>query len=178
MRQLEATCHEVTPRENDQIRRESSRRAKNSLLENGFTPIPRVIDNMAIELAKLPTGRHVARVLLLVIMDLARFTDTRHGDVVVTNHGIAERRGIGLPAVKATIRLLRESKVLRKTEPRLDRYRELKEMPGGFDRNRRYLVWNPQTEWQIPETTEGLSALVMIWNHYVGKGNVPENGGY
>lgn len=178
MREVTVAGQEESLRKNDSHRSRDSRPAKIPLIENGFTPIPRAFDDLAIALGRLPEGRQMARVLPLVFMDLARFTDTRHGDVVVTNDGIAERRGVGLPAVKSTIKLLIERCVVRKTEPALGRFAELKRLPGGFSRNRRYLVWNPQSKWRLPQTSAGLAALVAVWTQYLGKADVPKRNGY
>jgi hypothetical protein len=104
-----------------------------------------------------------------VVMDLARFTDNLNGDVIVTNQGISDRRGIGLPAVKACLRLLQQLGVLRKTEPSPDRRAELRQAPGGFSNKRRYLVWNPQSKWRVPDTPEGVMMAIEVWSGYVGK---------
>ena len=131
--------------------------------------MPRVIDDLVIKLAKNAFGRALARSMSLVVMDLARFTDTRNGDVVVTNCGISERRGIGGPAVKATIKLLLERQVVRKVEPAYERRTELQRLPGGFHRNRRYLIWNHQERWQLPRDQEELVAMITQWNEYLGR---------
>ncbi len=143
------------------------REGKNPLLEDGFTPIPVVIDDLARTMGESSLGRGLARALPLVVMDLARFTDTEHMDVVATNEGIRRRRGIGLPAVKATINLLLHMKVLRKEKPSPPRLAELRDrVPGGFGGNRRYLVWNPRSKWEIPRDEREVRAIARQWHLY------------
>ena len=144
------------------------------LTENGFTAIPRALDDFAIRLAKRPDGRTLSRTLSAVLMDLARYTDNVHGDVIVTNKGIAERRSVSLTAVKATIKLLLQLKVLQKTEPPFDRLLELQQVRGGFRRNRRYLVWNPQSMWRLSDSDDGITTVITLWNDFACKADAAE----
>jgi hypothetical protein len=149
-------------------------RGRTPLTENGFTPIPRALDDLALRLARRPDGRTLARTLMAVLMDLARYTDNEHGDVIVTNNGIVARRGVSLSSVKATIKLLLELHVLQKTEPSGERLFQLQQVPGGFRRNRRYLVWNPQAKWRLSDSEEGIATVIALWNDYSCKANAAE----
>ncbi len=118
--------------------------------------------------------RGLARAPDLVTLDLVRFTDTKHGDVIVTNHGISRRRGIGLPSVKATVKLLQQLHVLRKEAPTPERVAELAQIPGGFDGNRRYLVWNPRSQWRIPKTLNEIQQVAERYHAYLGRAGKEE----
>ena len=108
----------------------------------------------------------IARTLPLVVLDLARFTSNKHMDVVVSNERIRCRRGIGLSSIKANIKLLLKMKVLRREDPSPDRLKQLKKMKGGFSSRRRYLVWNPQSKWRVPEGEQAMRAIAKEWNQY------------
>jgi hypothetical protein len=151
-----------------------SRRKTIPLTENGFTAIPRALDDFAIRLAKRHDGRALSRTLTSVLMDLTRYTDNVHGDVIVTNKGIAERRVVSLTFVKATIKLLLELHVLQKTEPAGERLFQLREVPGGFSGKRRYLVWNPQAKWRLPDSDEGLTTVITLWSDFACKSDAAE----
>ena len=152
----------------------ASRRRTIPLTENGFTPIPRALDDLVVRLARRRDGRTLARTLMAVLMDLARYTDNVHGDVIVTNNGIMERRGVSLSSVKATIKLLLELHVLQKTEPAGERLFQLRQVPGGFSGKRRYLVWNPQSKWRLSDSDESTTTVIALWNDYSSKANAAE----
>lgn len=154
--------------------RAAENRGQTPLTENGFTAIPRALDDLAVQLSRRRDGRTLARTLMVVVMDLTRYTDNVHGDVIVTNRGIVERRGVSLSSVKATIKLLLELHVLRKTEPADERLFQLQQVPGGFTRRRRYLVWNTQAMWRLPDSDEGLEVAITLWNDFVCKADVAE----
>ncbi len=146
------------------------REGKNPLLEDGFTPIPAEIDDLARTMGESCLSRGLARALPLVVLDLARFTDNEQGDCIVTNRGISKRRGMGLPSVKATIRLLLQMNVLNKGWPSPHRLAQLqKKVPGGFSRHRRYLTWNPRSMWQIPKSLDEMEMRANQWESYVSK---------
>lgn len=149
-------------------------RGRTLLTEGGFTPIPRALDDLVVRFAARSDGRTLSRTLTSVLMDLARYTDNVHGDVVVTNKGIAERRVVSLTFVKATIKLLLELHVLQKTEPPGERLFQLYQIPGGFSGKRRYLVWNPQSKWRLANSDEGLTALITLWTHFACKTDAAE----
>ena len=141
------------------------------LHENGFSAIPRPLDDLALEFGKHPEGHRLSRNFSLVLLDLARFTDIKHNDVIITDRTIAERRGVGQAAVKATVKLLRDHKMLRKTQPSPERFVSLQGIPGGFNASRRYLKWSPQSRWKLPTSFEQVKEMVDKWNRYVGKGD-------
>ena len=141
----------------------------NPLTSGGFAPIPRVLDEFILGLSRCESTRAIARVLWLVVLDLARYTDNQHHDVVVTNQGIADRRGVGLPNVKAAIWLLKKLRIVRSESPSFERFQDLKRNMARFTSQRRRLVWNSQERWILPGTPEELDQIAMLWNDYVGK---------
>ncbi len=139
------------------------------LRSTGFTAFPRVLDDFILRLSKHEPTRSIARVLWPVVMDLAKHTDNRHHDVVVANKGIAERRVVGEPNVKAAIWLLIKLRVVRREDATFERLQQLKRNMMRFTSRMRYLVWNPQSEWNLPETVEAYDQIAASWNQYVGK---------
>ncbi len=138
------------------------------LRSTGFTAFPRVLDDFILRLSKHEPTRSIARVLWPVVMDLAKYTDNTHHDVVVANKGIAERRVVGEPNVKAAIRLLIKLRVVRREDASFERFQELQRNMVRFTSRMRYLVWNPQSEWKLPETVEAYDQIAALWK-YVGK---------
>jgi hypothetical protein len=146
------------------------RTPKNPLLESGFTAVPRKLDNLAIRLAEYPGTRSMAQVFSLVVLDLAKHTDSQRLDVLVSNGGVSRRRAVGGPGVKAVIRLLIDWGVLGKRRASTSRLAEINERIPGFGKHRRYLVWNEQEKWRLPETDDDLAAVAEFWKRYTGKG--------
>jgi hypothetical protein len=141
-----------------------------SIWLSGFIAIPRTLDDLIIRLGECPETRGIAKALHLVVTDLMRHTDRKHGDVIVSNYGIKRRRRIGLASVKAAISLLLHMKVLRYEQPSRRRLIELKrDVPGGFNGNRRYLVWNPEDAWQLNEKNTNYDDITRHWVRYRGK---------
>ena len=111
----------------------------------------------------------MAQVFSLVVLDLARHTDNKHLDVVVSNGGVCRRRAVGGPGARAVIRLLVEWGVLEKGRPSVTRLAELNERIRGFGGQRRYLVWSSQAKWNLPGTPEDFAAVAEFWKRYTGK---------
>lgn len=133
--------------------------------ESPFMRIPIKLDKIAIALGDLNAG--LGRALSLVINDLVRHTSNEHGDVVVSNGGIARRRHIGPAAVKAILSLLRDMHVIRVCKPASERRSELNaKLKSGFSEHRRYLKWCPQREWTLPVTEGEWKRCVEVWDRF------------
>ena len=157
---LKVSLGESEPRWRDRVARPTG-----VLGEGPFMRIPIKLDKMAIALGDLNAG--LGRALSLVINDLVRHTGNEHGDVVVSNGGIARRRHIGPAAVKAILSLLRDMHVIRVCKPASERRSELNaKLKSGFSEHRRYLKWCPQREWTLPVTEGEWKRCVEVWDRY------------
>jgi hypothetical protein len=135
-----------------------------------FAPMPIVLIDLACLLAENPKTRGFARVFRLVVMDLVRYTDWKYCDAVVSNEGIRKRAGVSASGVKASIHLLTKMEVLRRTKPSPERRRHLQMvLRGGFSEQKRYLVWNPESEWLIPRFDTAFRDIEEIWARHRGK---------
>jgi hypothetical protein len=147
---------------------------ENPLLSSGFTAVPRKLDDLAIRLAGNGRTRSIAQVFSLVVLDIARYTDGQHLDVIISNGGLRSRRAVGGASVKAVIHLLVEWGVLDRRRPSAERLAELNGRMPWFGGQRRYLVWNKQEKWNLPETDGQLAAVAEFWKRYTGKGGAKE----
>jgi hypothetical protein len=135
-----------------------------------FASVPYAIINLASDLATSGKARTFAKALKLVILDLVKYTDWNHDDVIITNPGISRRNGIGQAGVKACITMLLKWRVLKKSYPSKSRLAELKRnAPGGFGRGRRYLKWNPHVEWRVPTCENAVADVTKVWERCRGK---------
>ena len=129
-----------------------------------FAPMPYELIDLASELMKYKETRGIGRALKLVVLDLVRYTDWHYGDVIITNEGIRRRSGLGLSSIKAVISLLVKMEVLRRANPPPERLAELqRNAPGGFGPRRRYLVWNPHSEWCMPTLSTAYYDIQRLW---------------
>lgn len=112
----------------------------------------------------------MSQVFSLVVLDLARHTNNEHLDIVVSNGGVCRRRAVGGPGVRAVIHLLLDWSVLEKRRPSAKRLVKLNKRIPGFGGQRRYLVWNEQDKWRLPETDGDLASVAEFWTRYTGKG--------
>lgn len=135
-----------------------------------FAAVPIKLIDLATFLAENPRTRGFARVLRVVLMDLVRFTDWKYCDVIVSNEGIRRRCGVSAAGVKATIHLLTKMEVLRRTKPNPERRRQLRiQLRGGFSEQKRYLVWNPESEWLMPTFETAFRDIEQIWVMHRGQ---------
>lgn len=142
-----------------------------------FAPVPVTLIDLAAFLAENPKTRGFARVFQLVVLDLVRFTDWRYCDVVVSNEGIRRRCSVGGSGVKASIHLLTKMEVLRRTKPNPERRRQLRQrLKGGFSEQKRYLVWNPESEWCLPRLDTAFRDIEEIWRKHRGKNGTAGRG--
>lgn len=135
-----------------------------------FAAVPYNLIDLGSQLAKRDETRGLSSSFKLVILDLMRYTDWSYGDVVVSNGGICRRNRISLSSVKAIIAILKALNVLVKAQPSEQRKKELqKSLRGGFNSQKRYMVWQHHSEWYLPRTPEAIQKLAAKWTQYRGK---------